>query len=351
MSDLSYIWLYSCLLAGYTFNIFWAVSITLLLSHMSRTAHLIFNPVSGQGDAVADLAFIVSQLDSALELTVYETSPECDADALAAQSVEQGVDLVIASGGDGTVNAVAEHLINASIPLAIIPRGTANAVASALGIPTGLKAACEVVLTGKAHTIDMARCNGHPMVLLAGIGLEANVVQQASREAKDRLGVLAYILAGFKQLNELEPFEATLETEDQVISIQACAITVANIAPPTSILAQGPAEVVADDGMLDITIVAAKGIGSTLAASYELLRSAMSDQVAERDDIGSLRAKQVKITTDPVQRVVLDGEILGEDHIEVVCVPKGLTLIIPKHTTSGSGGIDELPGIEIESKS
>lgn len=318
---------------------------------MSRTAHLIFNPVSGQGDAVADLAFIKSQLDPAFELAVYETSPECGANTLAAQSVKQGVDLIIASGGDGTVNAVAESLIDTSVPLAIIPRGTANAVASALGIPTGLKAACQVVLTGKTHVIDTARCNGRPMVLLAGIGLEADVVQRASREAKDRLGVLAYILAGFKQLNDLSSFEATLETDNKIISVEACAITVANMAPPTSVLAQGPTEVVADDGMLDITIVAAKGIGSTLAASYELFRSAMSGQATDRDDIGFLRTKQVKITTNPLQNIVLDGEMLEEGPIEVVCVPQGLTLIVPEHVVAPEAeDIAELPGIEIKSK-
>ncbi|MGF1523265.1 MAG: YegS/Rv2252/BmrU family lipid kinase [Leptolyngbyaceae cyanobacterium] len=318
---------------------------------MLRTAHLIFNPVSGQGDAEADLAYVRSQLDPAFDLTVYETSPERDADRLAAQSVQQGVDLVIASGGDGTINAAAESLMETAIPLAIIPRGTANAVASALGIPTNLHDACQVVLTGESHAIDTARCNGRPMVLLAGIGLEADVVKRASRETKDRWGILAYILAGFKELNELDSFEVTLETDDKVISVQACAITVANMAPPTSILAQGPEEVVVDDGLLDITIVAAKGVGSALAASYELFRSAISGQATEREDIGFLRSKRVKINTAPLQNVALDGEVLGEVPIEVICVPQGLNLVVPRQTSpSPSENIVDLPGITIESK-
>lgn len=68
---------------------------------MPRTAHLIFNPVSGQGDAQGDLAQVRSHLEPVFDLTVYKTSPDCDANTLAAQSVQQGVDLVIASGGDG----------------------------------------------------------------------------------------------------------------------------------------------------------------------------------------------------------------------------------------------------------
>lgn len=318
---------------------------------MTRTAHLIFNPVSGQGDAEADLAYLRSQFDPAFDLVVYETSPERGAGLLAKQSLQQGADLVIVSGGDGTINAVAGSLMETSIPLGIVPRGTANAVASALGIPTDLQSACQVILTGKPHLIDIARCNGHPMVLLAGIGLEADVIKRASRETKDRWGILAYILAGFNQLQELEPFEVTLETDDKIISVQACAVTVANMAPPTSILAQGPVEVVVDDGLLDVTIVAAKGIGSTLAASYELLRSAISGQATNREDIGFLRSKRVKVSTDPLQRVALDGEMLDAAPIEVVCVPKGLNLIVPQQTPLASPeNITELPGITIELK-
>ncbi|MEO1297914.1 MAG: YegS/Rv2252/BmrU family lipid kinase [Cyanobacteria bacterium J06636_16] len=317
---------------------------------MSSRAHLIFNPVSGQGDAEADLAFIQSSLETTLDLTVYETSPDCDANTLAAQSIEQGVDLVIVSGGDGTINAAAEALIGSSTPLAVIPRGTANAVASAMGIPTKLEEACQVALSGKAHAIDTALCNNAPMVLLAGIGLEASVIERASRDAKDRLGVLAYAIAGVQQLREMEPFEATIETDERVLTVQACAITVANVAPPTSILAQGPAEVSAEDGLLDITIVAPEGIGSALAASYELLRSALSGEAAQRDGIGFLRSKQVKISTEFSQKVVLDGEMFGETPITVTCQPQSLRLMLPQQEASSeSENLTGLPDLAVKS--
>ena len=81
---------------------------------MDRTAHLIFNPVSGQGNSQEDLALLRSRLEPNFDLAVYETSPECDANVLAAQSVRQGVDLVIVSWGDGTINAAAEALMGAA---------------------------------------------------------------------------------------------------------------------------------------------------------------------------------------------------------------------------------------------
>lgn len=112
---------------------------------MTRTAHLIFNPVSGQGDAEAELAYLQSQFAPVFDLVVYETSPERGAGLLAKQSLQQGADLVIVSGGDGTINAVAGSLMETAIPVGIVPRGTANAVASALGIPTDLQSACQVI--------------------------------------------------------------------------------------------------------------------------------------------------------------------------------------------------------------
>ncbi len=318
---------------------------------MKRTAHLIFNPVSGQGNAEMELSIIKSQLEPEFDLTVYETTPECDANDLAEKLVAEGVDLVIASGGDGTVNAAAAALMGTQIPMAIIPRGTANAAASALGIPNNIDEACQVAISGIVHAIDTAKCNGYPMVLLAGIGIEADIVERTTREAKDRLGMLAYVISGFQQLRNLERFTAKLETDDRVISVEATAVTVANVAPPTSILAQGPAEMDADDGLLDITIVAPDGVGSALTASYELLRSALSGEATQREDVGYLRSHSVTITTDPPQKIVLDGEIRGETPLEVVCVSKGLHILLPEHAVpSDPEKLDGLPGLSIESK-
>ena len=102
----------------------------------------------------------------------------------------------------------------------------------------------------------MAWCNGLPMVLLAGIGFEAETVNLADRDAKNRLGMLAYVLAGLKQVGKFNQFEVEIELEDKIVAVSAAAITIANAAPPTSILAQGAAGVIFDDGMLDLTIVA-----------------------------------------------------------------------------------------------
>lgn len=321
---------------------------------MTRTeACLIFNPASGQTDPEQDLATIRGILEPSIDLDIRFTTMEVDADTIAKEAIAQGANMIIASGGDGTLSAAACALVGTNIPIGVISRGTANAFASALGLPDTIEAACEIILGGATRVVDAARCNNRPMVLLAGIGFEAETVDRADRRAKDRFGVLAYMMAAIQQWRELEAFEAEIETEDKVITVTASAVTVANAAPPTSVLAQGPAGVIFDDGLLDITVVAPVSRTGALAASYHLLRTALNQTAAtERDDIGYLRARRVIIRTAPPQKVVLDGEIIGTTPIDVECVPGGLTIFVPPEAAPPSPieKLEGLPDLKVESK-
>lgn len=291
---------------------------------------LIFNPVAGQGNSDQDLELIKSILQPAIALDIQITTAEIGAGELAKKAVERGATALIASGGDGTISAVAEALIGKNIPFGIIPRGTANGFANAVGLPIEIAPACETILAGNTRTVDAALCNGMPMLLLAGIGFEAETVNLAGRESKNWLGILAYVTAGIEQLGKMEQFDAEIETEDKIIKVSAAAVTVANAAPPTSILAQGAAGVIFNDGLLDLTIVAAKTKTNAIAASFELLTAALRGEAVNHPDIGYMRAKRFKITTNPPQRVVLDGEVIEPTSIEVECIPNGLLIFAPQ---------------------
>lgn len=299
---------------------------------MKRSACLIHNPVAGQGDSEADLQRIRELLEPEIDLDIRLTTKEVDADQLAHTAVKEGASMVIVSGGDGTLSAAASALVRTCIPLGVIPRGTANAFARALGIPVTLEAACQTVLNGYIRVVDAASCNGKPMVLLAGIGGGAKMVEQARRTAKNRFGVLAYVLAGVKQLWQMEFFEAHIETGNKVVTVKAAAVTVANTAPPTSVLAQGPAAVIADDGMLDITIVAPANVAAAIGAGFHLLNTARQGTAVERSDIGYMRERFIKVTTEPPQKVALDGELIGTTPVEIECIPGSLTILVPQLT-------------------
>lgn len=316
-------------------------------------ACLIFNPASGQTNPEEDLATIQRMLEPNINLDIRFTTVEKDADEIAAEAIAAGATTIIAAGGDGTLSATAAALVGTNIPLGVICRGTANAFASALELPDTIEAACQTILAGATRVVDAARCNNLPMVLLAGIGFEAETVDRADRRAKDRFGVLAYLMAGMQQLRELEAFVAEIETADKVITVTASAITVANAAPPTSVLAQGPAGVIYDDGLLDVTVVAPISRTGAIAASYHLLRTALNESAAtDRDDIGYLRAKRVIVRTEPTQKVVLDGEIIGTTPIDVECIPGGLTIFVPLEAALPAPveKLEGLPNLSVESK-
>lgn len=307
---------------------------------MPKSACLIFNPVAGSGDGDRALNQIKTAFEGHIELDIRETTPEVEAGQLAKEAIEREVEAIIVSGGDGTVSAVADAVIGTGIPLGIISRGTANALANALEIPSNIVAACETILDGETKTIDTASCGGlaegealrdRPMVLLTGIGFEAETVDNADREKKNRFGVFAYILSGFQQLQNWEEFSARIKTDKGEYNFQAAAITVANAAPPTSVLAQGTEAVIPDDGLLDITIISPQNNFESLAASYHLYTSALQNQEAQHETVTSFRTKEIEISTDPPQKIVIDGEVIGEkSSLNITCQPNSLTVYIPK---------------------
>ncbi|WP_107666390.1 YegS/Rv2252/BmrU family lipid kinase [Cyanothece sp. BG0011] len=296
---------------------------------MTPSACLIFNPVAGQGDSEQELKQILSLLTPEIDLDIKNTTKEIGADELAHQALKEGVKIIIASGGDGTISAVAGVLINTDARLGIIARGTANAFASALGMPDTIEQQCQTILEGKTKVVDTALCNGKPMIVLAAIGLEADTISQAEREMKDNLGQLAYILSGVQQLQALEPFEVNINSEEKNIRLDAIAVSIANAAPPTSFLAQGAAQTIADDGLLDVTVMTSDNLAETVATSYHLLQNALLNNEAEHQDITYWRTKQVKITTELPLQVAIDGDVVCQTPLTIECKPKSLTIFAP----------------------
>ncbi|XDE62678.1 methylglyoxal synthase [Arthrospira platensis BEA 1257B] len=302
----------------------------------SRSACLIFNPVSGTGNSQQDLVLIRQLLEPHIYLKVSFTTPTISAEQLAKEAVESGVDIVIASGGDGTVSAVAGAVMGTDIPLGIIPRGTANAFCMAMGIPGNIRGACNNIIAGLIRTVDIATCNARPMILLAGIGYEAETIDKADRETKQRWGALAYIMAGLQQLDEQVLFDTEIEIDGTISRVRSGAVTIANAAPITSILAQGLGEVIPNDGKLEVLIFAANQNENqkftkvrAIAGMVELFGSALLKTGTQRDHMIGLRATNVKVKTEPPQKVVLDGEIIGTTPIEIQCIPNGLKILAP----------------------
>ncbi len=296
---------------------------------MFTKACLIFNPTAGQGDPVEELVKIREVLEPKINLDIIPSHKGISTLELTQQAISKDAQIILIAGGDGTISSAAEALIGIKIPVGIIPRGTVNAFAKALNIPIDIKAACETILSGKPRIVDTAICNGKPMIVLTGIGLEADTIKQTNRKLKNYFGMLAFIIAGIQELRKLKTFKTCIETESEIINCQAVAVTIANTAASTSLLAHGSAGVIADDGLLDVTIFAPRNQKNAFFAAYNLLRSGFTGNAIIRDDIQHFRTNYVKVKTEPMQQVSLDGDSLGITNVEINSIPQSLTILVP----------------------
>lgn len=297
------------------------------MTEPSGPALVLYNPRAGSArdDEPA-------RIERALgDCELVEVGEQLDLGARVRAAVARGARAVVAVGGDGTVSSVATELVGSATRLGIIPRGTANSVAVALGIPDDLDEACAVIAGGRARTVDSALAAGRNMLLMATIGVHARAVTDASAAAKQNLGMLAYLSKGVELMFGAEPFAIELHIDEQTPPLRASvhALTIANIAPPRTVVAQGPPEVLPDDGLLDVTLIAFDGLLDALMTTVHLYRQSREGLPAERDNVGFLRAHSVAVRAEPEQRVMIDGELAGSTPFEVRCRPATLAVLAP----------------------
>jgi YegS/Rv2252/BmrU family lipid kinase len=292
-------------------------------------AALIHSPGGGSASE-EDLERAKTLLGAVHELDVKVVGEGENPASLARVAVAEGAELLIASGGDGTVSAVAGALVGRpELTLGIVPRGTANSIGGHLGVPHDLEAACKIILDGHSRVVDTAEVNGRPSVLMATIGVHAEAITEVDPDFKKRFGAIAYFVEEVDRMLNNELFEVTIEADGQRITAQANSVTVANIAPPWTLLAQGN-KVEHDDGQLDVTLVAIQGFADAFMTSLHLATSALRELPTDRDNIGHFRTTEVRIETKPDKRVMIDGEDADVTPITVRCLPKSLRVLVPK---------------------
>ncbi len=167
---------------------------------MRKRIKLIANPVSG-GDSRTRIEKAILFLEEAeAQVDLYLTTQRGDASVEAASLNPADYDLVIAAGGDGTLNEVANGLVGRGIPLAFIPLGTANVMAHEMGLPVTLEGVCHVAMYGDVRPITLAEIDGRFFLMMAGVGLDAAAVRAVSSRLKRYAGKFAYLIAGLRAL-------------------------------------------------------------------------------------------------------------------------------------------------------
>lgn len=248
-------------------------------------------------------------------------------------AVEGGAKVVIAAGGDGTVSACATEVIGTRVELGVLPLGTSSSFAAALEIPSDLDGAIENLARSERRVLDAAvvasGSERRTMILHCMIGLHAETIEETSPAAKRRWGALAYAVKGLEKLAGATPFAVELETPEHVVRCTAIAIAAANVAPLKTVLAHGPSHLLADDGRVDVTIVAAASISEAIATGVHLYRTARDHEPATRDNVGSFSTPRLVVRADPPQRVLVDGESFGDTPVTIETLSRVLTVIAP----------------------
>lgn len=311
-------------------------------------AHLIFNPASGQRNAQRDLDLIRTQLEPHLKLQIHFTTRERDAQKLARHLVKTNPDCIIVAGGDGTIAEAAGELIHTSIPLGLIPRGTANSFAAALGIPTAIypiQRACKIILMGQKRRVDTAFCQGIPFTLMTRIGYGAELMERSSRKLKNRWGILAYLIAGWQQIQVQKSFQVQCKVEGEVYQFKTISVTVANAAGSKSVLAQSGQPVLLDDGLLDVTVAVIQDNCSErqqklqyLKLMTQMLGATVLKKNCHFPRLYHFKTSQLKVITNPPQKVEIRGHIVGKTPIEIQCLPQSLTVFYTPQKCQRRGG-------------
>ncbi|GGP69377.1 diacylglycerol kinase family protein [Shewanella saliphila] len=307
--------------------------------NIHKQAWLIVNPVSGGGKWHDEADYIKQTLSRYFQLNVLYTAKDKSAVQLAEQAKEKGADIIIACGGDGTVNEVASVLVDSDIYLGIIPMGTTNALSHTLfGVNSKLipvSQALEILIQGHHQRIDTAMCNDSIMLLLVGLGFEHKMIQKADRETKNDMGQLAYLTGLWEAIDENQSWSIRMQLDGgETHTIDTTSLVVANAAPFTSVLAQGNGEPIINDGLLDITWIEASDTSpQQLLSMTELLFAGLTgnrDQQAENSAIHHQQAKKVYLTTDAQCQYVIDGELFEADDMRIEVKPKSLSVMIPQ---------------------
>lgn len=253
---------------------------------------------------------------------VLVTSAADPGGGLTRSAVEAGAELIVCVGGDGTVAACARALAGTSIPLAIVPAGSANLTARALGIPAGLDAALRTGFGGRNRRVDLATADGTVFVAMAGIGLDAAVVGATPDVAKRLAGWPAYAGAAAVQvLARGATFTVRLDGH-VTLSRRARSVTVGNSgALPGGFPIMPDARL--DDGLLDVVILAPAGpLGWAQVALRVIAGSRHDDSLLQRH-----RARQVEIHADAELPRQVDGEIIAPGRSLTVAVRPGALLV------------------------
>ena len=289
-------------------------------------AAVIINPIAGfrlPGDGPERRVAVARQaLDRhGVEGTVSVTERAGHARALAARAVADGCDLVIAWGGDGTVNEVAAALTGGQAALGVVPAGSGNGLARGLGLPARPSAALERALGGSERQIDVGEFAGRRFFNVAGVGFDAAVAARFNLPGRVR-GPLAYVESVAARLRTYEAVPCLIEASGEKAVHSVLMVTIANCREFGSHAVIAP-HARPDDGLLDVVVI----LDRPPVDRLRLVPHLFAGTLDRLDGVFMRRASVVRLSSDHPLPFHVDGEPHpGETQVEARVLPAALTV-------------------------
>ncbi len=321
-------------------------------------AELIYNPSGGKVVVSHELDKVLAYLNRCRwSVNLRETSKPLEATDLARSAVANGARVVIAAGGDGTVNEVANGLVNTDAALGVLPVGTTNSWALQMGIPAlnpilpGTRAAkwvadleeridrplpatyyrkvlmdaARVLVEGQTLPVDVGEISGRYFLISAGIGLEAAIVRSISQREKRNLGAWAYVLSAIESAYKYSGGEVKLTLDGKTMAVSAPLIVVSNIQLYGGMLAIG-AKACVNDGKLDLYIFKGEGFFTFVHHAMKVL----SKRHLQDPKVEYYQCQDISIESPADLPVHVDGENFGRTPVSIRAVPSSLKVIVSK---------------------
>ncbi|MGG4548585.1 diacylglycerol kinase [Rossellomorea marisflavi] len=292
-----------------------------------KRARIIYNPTSGRELFKKHLAEVLIKLEQAgYETSVHATICEGDATKAAQIAVERRYDIVVAAGGDGTLNEVVNGLAEQDYrpKLGIVPMGTTNDFARALHIPRDISSAIDIITKGESIPVDIGRMNYRYFINIAGGGRITELTYEVPSKLKTMIGQLAYYLKGIEMLPSIKPTDVSIEYDGKLFEGEAMLFLIGltnsvggfeKLAPDASI----------NDGLFSLLILKKTNLAEFIRIASMALRG---DHVKDPHVIYT-QANRIKIKAKEKVQLNVDGELGGVLPAEFENLYRHLQVFVP----------------------
>lgn len=273
---------------------------------MNRNLLLVINPASGTIDDKSETVALIKEKleDQDIRLRVWETSGDGDQAKIRKLVQEEQFDAVLIGGGDGTIKMVVEAALESKHTVGIIPLGSANGLATSLGI-SNLDAAIEAIIDSKEINMDAIKINGELSLHLSDFGFNASLIKKF--EDGGERGMLSYFKSSVAQLFDVKPYRFELVVDEKVEQIEAKMLVIANgNRYGTGALINPVGQI--NDGLFEIIALDPAGLDDLVRISIALFRGNLN----EMESVKTWQASKAEIRNLDGADFQIDGELLGK---------------------------------------